>query len=172
MPPMVRPASGESMEALLEFLCVLGGNGRFPRYGLQLAVDGDTQGLEGLRGGVVGTVPAFDLFHDPCQLQCVLNWSRHHDHMASLSAMVSAGGRVFYSHQSLVQPAEVHALAHLCNARLGAGSAAVVYIDPPAETRFGKTRSRLTKRAREARGGDGERGRGGERERGRWRNDR
>ena len=24
------------------------------------------------------------------------NWSRHHDHMASLSAMVSAGGRVFY----------------------------------------------------------------------------
>lgn len=24
------------------------------------------------------------------------NWSRHHDHMASLSALVSAGGRVFY----------------------------------------------------------------------------
>lgn len=27
---------------------------------------------------------------------CDPDWSRHHDHMASLSAMVSAGGRVFY----------------------------------------------------------------------------
>ncbi|MGB2823814.1 MAG: PQQ-binding-like beta-propeller repeat protein, partial [Phycisphaerae bacterium] len=28
--------------------------------------------------------------------QCGPRWSRHHDHMASVSAMVSAGGRVFY----------------------------------------------------------------------------
>lgn len=30
------------------------------------------------------------------QWVCGPNWSRHHDHMASLSAMVTAGGRVFY----------------------------------------------------------------------------
>ena len=31
-----------------------------------------------------------------CSGSCGPAWSRHHDHMASLSAMVSAGGRIFY----------------------------------------------------------------------------
>ncbi len=30
------------------------------------------------------------------QWQCGPRWSRHHDHMASVSAIVSAGGRIFY----------------------------------------------------------------------------
>lgn len=42
---------------------------------------------------------------------CGPNWSRHHDHMASLSAMVSAGGRVFYimdegPREAILLPAE------------------------------------------------------------------
>ena len=39
-----------------------------------------------------------DLVGPPRHLQWVAgpNWSRHHDHMAGLSAMVSAAGRVFY----------------------------------------------------------------------------
>ena len=44
------------------------------------------------------------------------NWSRHHDHMASLSALVSAGGRIFYimdegPRESILLPSEWFVIA-------------------------------------------------------------